>query len=772
MAAAAPTSERAAPTSEKAAPTSEKVAPSERVAPTSVNATATPVSAVAQSGNPGSRLGWRRHTVPILLLWGLAVLAYTNSFRAGLIYDNHFVLLQDSRIRQVTQENVHLILTKDYWYKNSVSSLYRPLATLSYLFNYAILGNGDAPAGYHAINLALHAANIALVYLLGWLLLTEFWPAFAMAAIWAVHPVLTESVTNVVGRADLLAAFGVLAGVLCYARSVTAGGRRALFWQLGILAASTIAMFSKESGIVIIAAVFLYDIAWCGNLPQRVGSAPNRVGDVSQRVGDAPQRVGSAAYTIGNAPGRARVIGYLAAALPIIVFLAIRAQILNDIPLSPLPMTDNPLAGADFLTARFTAVKVLGRYLWLLFWPARLSCDYSFNQIPLVSWGFRSWEDWQAVLSLVVYTAAAAMAVYSFRRSRPVFFFIGFFFAAMAPTANLFLLIGTIMAERVLYLPSVAFAGFIAWAGWKVYQQLLPRWPVLRMAAPATLAVVCLALAARTFARNFDWYDEHTLWASAARACPASYRPHEHTANWLANAKSFDAADRAAERAIAILQPLPDELKVPYVYATAGFCYRARADELGQNGGAAWYRKALDVLLEGTKVDEAANREFIRQNSLAGKTAGPSHLVPLYLELARTYRGLGQYQNALDALATATWADPQAEFFEELSKIYQAKGDAPQAVVALLEGITMGVTDQVRLAAEVVDLYKQTAPGTCALANAGAAIDFNCPVVRQHLCLASRNVAILYHRMQRDNDAAATARGAVQSLGCPAEMFR
>jgi len=674
------------------------------------------------------------------VLWGIAILAYSNSFRAGLIYDNHFVITQDPRLRQVSDENIHLILTKDYWYKNSVSNLYRPLATLSYLFNYAILGNGESPAGYHAVNLALHAGNIALVYLVGWLLLTEFWPAFAMAAIWAVHPVLTESVTNVVGRADLLAAFGVLAGLLCYARSIT-GGRRAVLWQLGVLAASAVAIFSKESGIVVVAAVFLYDIAWCR-----------------------------------KAPLRARAIGYLAVALPIVVFLAVRADVLKDVPQAPVPLTDNPLVAADFLTARLTAVKVLGKYLCLLLWPAWLSCDYSYNQIPLVSWGFRSWEDWQAILSLVVYAAAAALAVYSFRRSRPVFFFIGFFFAAMAPTANLFLLIGTIMAERMLYLPSVAFAGCVAWAGWKAYQHFRPQWPALRVAAPAALAVVCLALGARTFARNFDWYDEQTLWSSATRACPSSYRPHQHMANWLANSpvKSFDAADREAERALAILKPLPDEEKVRLVYATAGFCYRARADELGPIGGAPWYRKALAVLLEGTRVDDAANRQFLFQNRLAGKTASATHAAPLYMELARTYRGLGQYQNALDALTTATWADPPAEFFEELSKVYRAKGDAPQAVVALLEGITMGVTDQVRLAAEVVDLYKQTAPESCALAGggAGAAINFNCPLVREQLCMASRNVAILYRTMHRDNDAAATATGAVQSLGCPAEMFR
>jgi hypothetical protein len=54
---------------------------------------------------------------------------------------------------------------------------------------------------------------------LGLAVFGEAWPSFAMAALWALHPILTESVTNVAGRADLLAAFGVLAGLLCYLRS-------------------------------------------------------------------------------------------------------------------------------------------------------------------------------------------------------------------------------------------------------------------------------------------------------------------------------------------------------------------------------------------------------------------------------------------------------------------------------------------------------------------------------------------------------------------------
>ena len=656
----------------------------------------------------------------------MALLAYSNSFRAGLVYDNHLIVTQDPRVRQASAENVGLIFSKDYWYKNSVSSLYRPVATLSYLVNYAVLGNGDSPGGYHAVNLAIHAINIALVYALGWLLMAEFWPAFAMAALWAVHPVLTESVTNVVGRADLLAAFGVLAAVLCYARSVI-DCRRTIFWPLAVLLASAIAIFSKESGISVIAAVFLYDIAWCR-----------------------------------SAPLRTRVAGYFAAGVPIAIFLFVRAQVLASVPVAPLAVTDNPLGSVGFFLSRLTAVKVLGKYLWLLIWPARLSCDYSYNQIPLVSGSMRSWEDWQAILALAVYAAAAALAVLAFRRSRPVYFFIAFFFAAIAPTANLFLLIGTIMAERTLYLPSVAFAGLVAWAGWNAFQRFRSRWPALRRAVPALLATICLALAGRTFARNLDWYDEETLWTSAAQSCPNSYRPHEHLANSLASPprKDFDGAVREAERALAILQPLPIDDRVAVAYATAGFCYRVKGD----------YPKALDALLEGVKVDQAYDREFARVNRAAGKVAGPSRAVPLYLELGRTYRAMSRYPEALEALGAGNWSDPQTEFFEEISKTDLAMGNKSEAVVALLEGITMGVSEQPRLAAEVVELYRQNSPLSCALS--GGSINFACPLVRDQLCLAGRNATLDYRRMHRDREAADTATGAIRSLGCSPELFR
>jgi hypothetical protein len=684
---------------------------------------------------------WRRHAIPLLALWLLALLAYANSFRAGLVFDNRYVIGQDPRIRQATAENVHLILTKDYWYRSSTSTLYRPITTFSYLFNYAVLGNGASPASYHWVNFVLHAVNIALVYLLGWLLLAEFWPAFAMAAIWAAHPLLTESVTNVVGRADLLAAFGVLAGLLCYARSLAESGRRAVQWRLALVAVTAIGIFSKESGVVVVAAVFLYDIAYCRSVPRR-----------------------------------SRTLGYLAMLLPVASFLVVRSHLTAQWPSSETAFTDNPLVGTDFWTARLTAVKVMGKYIGLLLWPDHLSCDYSYNQIPLFTWRFNRWEDWKALIALAVCAGAATVALICYRRSKAVFFFIGFFFAGLAPTANLVILIGTIMAERFLYLPAIGFAGCLACTGWAVYRRFRMRWPAARIAAQVALAVVCLGLGGRTFARNADWFDEQSLWLNAAQSTPNSYKTLKNAASVLAAppAIALDRAIADIERSLAIVERLPDEQNVTAAYATAGFCYRAKGDSLGQNGGTAWYRKSLEVLLVGRRVDLAFFQAMSSQNAREGKTLALTGWSPLYLELGRTYRTLGEFQNSLEAFAHGRLIDPQIQFFEEMATTYRAMGDPQQAAVSLLEGITMGSGDQVRLAAEVMDLYRQSAPQSCALAGNGnsATLNFDCPLVRSQLCTAGRNVVVLYHQLHRDRDAIATRNSAVNSLGCPAELFR
>jgi tetratricopeptide (TPR) repeat protein len=438
---------------------------------------------------------WRRHAWRLLALWSLVLAAYSNSFQAGLVFDSAIVVSQDVRIREVTPQNLRLILTGQYWHGSTAFGLYRPLTTFSYLLNYAVFGNGTHPAGYHWVNLALHAVNVSLVYLLGLLVFEGAAPALALAALWGVHPLLTESVTNVVGRADLLAALGVLAGLLCYVKSASAAGWRKLLWVAAMVVAQAVGLFSKENAAVLPAIMLLYDLTWRG-----------------------------------RAAWRGRALAYAALLLPFAAFFYLRGTWQMHILAR---FGENPLMSAGFWTARLTAIKVIGKYLWLFVWPARLSADYSYNAVPLFGWHLAEWEDAKALIALTVCLGAALLAVLWYRTRKPLFFFLVFFFVALAPTSNLAILIGSIMAERFVYLPSIGLAGCVVAAIYALGRQTSRQRLLAMRAAWIALGILCLACAVRTYARNFDWLDELSLWTSAVDVCPESAKTRNNLGNAL-----------------------------------------------------------------------------------------------------------------------------------------------------------------------------------------------------------------------------------------------
>uniref|UniRef100_Q01RN0 Tetratricopeptide TPR_2 repeat protein n=1 Tax=Solibacter usitatus (strain Ellin6076) TaxID=234267 RepID=Q01RN0_SOLUE len=452
----------------------------------------------AVTGSVAAGRTWWRHW-RLLAICSLVLAAYSNSFQGALVFDNASVIGQDPRIRQATHESIESILTGGYAYVNAATGLYRPFTTLSYLLNYAVLGGGPRPVGYHWVNLVLHEVNLALVYALGMLIFGETAPALALAAIWGLHPLLTESVTNIVGRADLLAALGVLAGLLCHVRGASAAGRRGTAWLAGLAAAQTVALFSKESGVVLPGLMLLYDLTWRDRTMWRRCAA-----------------------------------SYVAVAIPFAVFFSLRGALGMHMLID---QAENPLVSTGFFTARLTAVKVVGKLLWLFLWPARLSADYSYNAVPLFGWRLTNWEDAKALIALALLLGAALLALLlavRWRRTgKPILFFLVFFFVALSPTSNLVVLIGSIMAERFLYLPSVGLAGCIVAAAYVLGRRRSLQQRAVAPVGWVALGLVCLAFTARTYARNLDWQDGMSLWTSAVEVCPGSARPHFNLAKEL-----------------------------------------------------------------------------------------------------------------------------------------------------------------------------------------------------------------------------------------------
>src|ERR1019366_9829627 len=294
---------------------------------------------------------WVKHLVFGIAIGAVTLLAYSNSFHTRFVLDNRYLILRDPRIHAATSDNVRLILDRTYWWPTSETGLYRPVSTFSYLFNYAILGNAEKPEGYHVINFLLHYINVVLVYALALRLLKRFWPAVFIAALWAVHPVLTESVTNIIGRSDLIAAMAVLSGFLMYLKSTDTKDWKRYVWLIGLMAVTTVGVFSKESAVAVLGVIVLYEFTFWKERKQFRGLIP----------------------------------GCAAVAVPLFAMLYQRAKVLAASPPAQFSFLDNPLLGAHFLASRLTAIVVLAKYLWILVWPAKLSADYSYPQIPIAS---------------------------------------------------------------------------------------------------------------------------------------------------------------------------------------------------------------------------------------------------------------------------------------------------------------------------------------------------------------------------------------------------
>jgi len=606
---------------------------------------------------PVPRIPWLRSKIFLIGLGlGLIILAaYSNSFSAGLVLDNSVVIGDDPRIRAVNGDNIQLILTKNYWWPAFESNLYRPLTTMSYLINYRLFSHG-APdkfdlatvPSFHWVNFLLQWANVFLVLVIVRRLSGQLALATVAAALFAVHPVNVESVTNIVGRGDLLATLSILLGGWCYLRAAEATGWGKVAWLTGVAFNALWGIFAKESAVLLAAFVFLYDLIWrWPRLPEKKFFP----------------RLGRAILEFG-------VKGYVALAPALLALLIARSRLTFYSPVFGEVFADNPISGADhWYIGAMTAINVLGRYLLLMIFPRTLSCDYSYHAIPLYGDPGAGLQDLLTWVSLGVIVGLLMFAVKRCR-TQPLFAWaVGIFFLMQLPTMNLLLSIGSIMAERFLYLPSIGFcvaaAQFLWWIGGFLVRHA--RWPRLilgwSLAGAATFA-----LGARTHARNADWQTEYSLWQSASAAEPDSFKVHKgfanclwgealahHKGDWVAEESALDAAITEAEKGLSILDhpPLPLPKEDNTLFKDLGMFYLlkgAHVEHRGQTDEArGFYQKSVAVLLRAVEVDHYANKTShetsLRRGRLESEISDVGNY-NIYTLLVVSYEHLKDWTNA------------------------------------------------------------------------------------------------------------------------------
>jgi tetratricopeptide (TPR) repeat protein len=230
---------------------------------------------------------------------------------------------------------------------------------------------------------------------------------------------------------------------------------------------------------------------------------------------------------------------YLACAL---VFVAARSAVVGALTVDEIAFVDNPLAFAPTAVRLATAVVVLWQYVGLLAVPFGLSADYSYDQVPAVVTA----ADPRLVIAVLGLAGIVLIAVACRRWAPLVTFSIAFAAAALAVTANLVAPIGTIKAERLLFLPSFGWCLVCGWA--------LAAW-IGRPADRRRLAVACVLLgllALGTWTRNVDWRDDATLLTVTAQASPRSARALKNAGAVYGAAGDLAAAERLFRQAITI----------------------------------------------------------------------------------------------------------------------------------------------------------------------------------------------------------------------------
>jgi len=558
----------------------------------------------------------------VLLL--AAAVPYLNSLPNGFAFDDRGMIVENAVVRRESAPVLEAF-TQPY----HPGALYRPLTFLSYWLNHRT--HGLTPFGFHLVNLLLHLVATLLVYRLALSLRVGRAAAWVAGLIFAVHPLHTEAVSSIVGRAELLSAIAVLGALLCAARSRRPGARRGA-WLAGGAALFALGLLCKENAFVFLPLLLV--AAW---MTDRRGFRPALVG--LNLSGELPLFLG-----VG--------VAYLALRWSLFGTLTVGEEI------SPL---DNPLAHTSTPVRLGTALVLLVESLGQLVLPLHLSADYSYSQIPLVE----TPGDPRLALALAVLCALALLLWLTRSQATAAIGGALFFLGAFSLTANLLFPIGTIRGERLLYLPSVGFAvalGGLAATG-------LRRSP---RATALLLAVVLLGYGVRTWTRNRDWASDATLFAATLETSPNSAKVHHNLGFLAAEEKRYRDAALSFRTALRIYPR----------YQEAAFGIGKMYHDRGMTAGALrWYRETLALDPRHLKAHLNIGVLHLNAGRLTAAEESFNHGLAIQPDDARMLTGLGFVR-----LAEGRFDEARARF-EEARRIDPDVPDAGRGLdLALRRG--------------------------------------------------------------------------------------
>jgi tetratricopeptide (TPR) repeat protein len=519
--------------------------------------------------------------LPALVIVCVGLYAYHNSLRGPFVFDDVAWIRDNPTIRQL--------------WAAVASPQGRRIVNLSLAVNYAL--GGLNVWGYHVVNLAIHILGALVLYgvvrrtLLCASLRERYgdeagWLALAVALIWVVHPLQSESVTYLMERSESLMGFFFLLTLYCVTRGAMSSDQRG--WYAAAIVSCALGMGSKEVMVVAPLTVLLYDRTF-----------------LSRSFREA-LRARAALYA-----------GLSGCWLVLVGLVASRFNANVGFGLSVTPWE----------YAR-TQPGVIVHYLRLSFWPSPLVLDY---------------YDWPVARTAATVVPAGALVfallvatIWALRYRPSVGFLGGWFFLILAPTSSVLPIITEIAAERRMYLPlaavivlvvigwHMAFGGICGRLGWESGRR--------RIVEVAVLATMVAALAQLTVRRNEDYRSEVSLWTDVVAKRPNNARGYYNLGYALTTQGKLDEA----------IAHYSEALRINPAYAEAhnnlgnALTTQGKLDE-----AIAHYSEALRINPNSAQAHNNLGNALARQGKLDEAIAHYSEALRIYPADAEAHNNLG-----------------------------------------------------------------------------------------------------------------------------------
>lgn len=372
--------------------------------------------------------------------------------------------------------------------------IYVPLTHVTFALEYQLFSL--KPFGYHALNLLLHLASCALVFMLISAVSNNWRVAFIASLLFGIHPLKVEPVAWVSGRSDVLYGFFFLCACIAYQHYLQGGWRR-MYWYAG--AFFVLSLLSKPMAITFCLLLFVFD------------------------------------YIYEKTPRERKTFKlkspfFLVAALYItITFLSAQSLIQSE--------------KASGLLSRVSIASFAALfYIYKIIMPVKFSCVYPYQgaaHIPCLEF------------FLCMNIALWAGIIFSLRYTKKIMFGFLFFIITLLPALQFIPFGETMVADRYAYIPAIGIFYIIA-EGITLLLERIKKGSLLKPLFIIFLAVMTVGGVFFTRQRCEVWRDSLSLWNDALKTYPGVATPHNNRGAVLLDQKQYQKAYADLKTALAI----------------------------------------------------------------------------------------------------------------------------------------------------------------------------------------------------------------------------